>query len=219
MVAGVLIILGANYQGGKPDEKQMAQQSTVVIDRGGIPSSNQTNSKPSRVSNTRPISRISDQYSNNDNKRTGNTGNTLRSTTKPTEGRKQQSKPKPIINKPSAPQEPTKPPEQPSKPDREKPSPTPDPVYLLNVETPIAQVKAIPAKESLISISVGESNNGNKTKVDTSNADKDTAKNRIKTKVHHHTRNGQFEQRSKCRSSCQTPSKWKQQNRKLALQR
>jgi hypothetical protein len=153
----VLIILGANYQGGiQNEQKQVAKSGHVAPSNRGIIISDQTSSESNGVSHTRSNSRISNQHSNDNHKRISNTGDTLRPSTKPTGGQHQQPKPEPIDNKttpqnpPQSEPEPPKeeePAPQPTEPSKPEPEPQPEPVYLLDVSTPIAEVKAVPIKK------------------------------------------------------------------------
>lgn len=195
-------LLGVNYQseGANQDENQQMEKPKLMAasDRGDLVRY-QANSEPTGVSNTRSNSGINRKYINNSSKRSGDTGNTLRSTTSVTDRQKQQSNPEPITNKPSVPTTPQKPtdnttepskPTQPTTPNEPEPEPNqPDPVYLLSVETPIVNVEAIPTKEKepLINIQIGDKRDGNKTNADSKQPNSNKAKNSDETNAHHHS--------------------------------
>jgi hypothetical protein len=175
MMMAVLIILGANYpQGGKQNE-QMAQSGTMASGDRSFPISNKADSKSDGVSDTRSVSRISNEHSNNSNQRSSNPRDTVRPTTERTGGQQQQPRPaKPVT--------PSKPPQ--TKPEPEKPKA--DPVYLLNVDTPIAKVKALPTKKKKSLIKLEVNINGNKAKTDTSIRQSAPPRLQISTKIHHY---------------------------------
>src|SRR4051812_16799517 len=106
----LLLVLGANYQGGNQYDNQVAK-SAPRMERSSVLGIStirnfdvrNKNSKPIRVSNRNnsgAVSGTSDVRNRSSNR---NTGSVSTSSTKPTDGRKQQSKPEPITNKPSVP--------------------------------------------------------------------------------------------------------------------
>lgn len=217
-------LLGVNYQsnqseGANQDEKQqMAQRSTMDLDRSGGIVRSQTGGESIRVSNTRRNTRLSYQYSDSNNKRVVNSGNTSgQPAAKPAT---EQQQPKPEPSKPVTPTEPAKP-EEPEAPTQPEPEPTkPGPVYLLSIDTPVAKVEALPTEkeEALINIELGKENNdGDKTEADTQQQNENKAPNRNESKVYNHSHNGEQKQRSKCPSACKSSIQRKQQDRKLAL--
>lgn len=153
----ILLVLGANYQGGKQNEQQQQQVEESRIMVASVRShliSSQASSESTRVPNTRPVSRVSHQHSNNSDKRTGNSGDTLRSTPVYASNRKQQSKPKPIMNKPSTSTPPNSSEPKPTEPKPTEPSPAPTPTEPTNPETPTDTVYLLSADTEVAGVHI-----------------------------------------------------------------
>lgn len=158
----ICITLGANYptqEENQNEQQQVAKSGNVASSNRGFSVSIKANSKPTRLSNTGSVSRVSNQHINDNSKRISNSGNTLRPSTKHTGGQKQRPKPNPIDDKPSAPakpQNPNKPNPTPQPPNKPEPPQQDAPVYLLSVDTPIvkADVLSTKKKKPLIKVEV-----------------------------------------------------------------